>query len=80
MLFLTFFYLIFFGFFALGIALTAFWIWMIVDCVKNEPSTGNDKIAWLLLLLFTHGLGALIYFFVRRSPRQRLQLPPVPPG
>jgi len=72
----------FFCIFAVGIALTVFWICMIVDCVKNEPSTGNDKIVWLLLLIFTHWVGALIYYYVRRVPRQRLltQLPQVPRG
>ncbi len=74
--------LLFLGFFALILAGTAFWIWMIVDCAQNEPSTGNDKIVWLLILIFTHWLGALIYFFVRRPERQKLaaQLPPLPPG
>ena len=67
--------------FAFSIALTAFWIWMIVDCVQNEPSTGNDKIVWLLILIFTHGIGALIYLFARKLPRGRMiaQQPP-PPG
>jgi hypothetical protein len=57
---------------------TGFWIWMIVDCVQNEASVGNDKVVWLLLLIFTHWIGALIYFFARRAPRRRLTatLPP----
>lgn len=67
------FLMIFLLIFALAIAGTAFWIWMIIDCVQNEPSPGNDRIAWLLLLIFTHLLGAVIYFFVRRRPRRRLR-------
>lgn len=59
-----------FLFIGLAIAFTIFWIMMIIDCVQNEPSTGNDKIVWLLLLIFTHGLGAMIYYFVRVRPRQ----------
>lgn len=76
----TLFSLIFMSFMALGVFLTVFWIWMIFDCVKNEPSTGNDKVVWLLLLIFTHWIGALIYFFVRKAPRQRLmgELPQIP--
>jgi len=49
----------------------AFCIWMLVDCVQNEPSEGNDKIVWLLVILLLQGLGALIYFFVRRPARMR---------
>ena len=55
----------------LGLAATAFWIWMLIDCVTNEPSEGNNKIIWILIIIFTHGLGALIYFFVRRPERIR---------
>ncbi|HTI98328.1 MAG TPA: PLD nuclease N-terminal domain-containing protein [Dongiaceae bacterium] len=49
-----------------------FWIWMLVDCVTKEPSQGNDKIVWLLVILLTNWLGALIYFFVRRPERRKL--------
>jgi len=49
----------------------AFCIWMLVDCIQNESSEGNDKIVWLLVILLLQGLGALIYFFVRRPARIR---------
>ena len=29
-----------------GLAATGFWIWMLIDCVTNEPSEGNNKIIW----------------------------------
>jgi hypothetical protein len=59
---------IFLMFLILGIAATIFWIWMIIDCLQNEPS-GSEKIVWLLVIIFLHLLGALIYFFVRRQAR-----------
>jgi nitrate reductase gamma subunit len=49
---------------------TAFWIWMIVDCVTQEPPERSDKLAWLLIILLTHVVGALIYYFVRRPQRK----------
>jgi Phospholipase_D-nuclease N-terminal len=55
-----------------GIGGTVFWIWMLIDCVTKEPSTGNDKIIWLLVIVLTHLIGALIYFFVRRPQRMQL--------
>ncbi|MGH2479425.1 MAG: PLDc N-terminal domain-containing protein [Ktedonobacteraceae bacterium] len=55
----------------LALAVIAFWIWMLVDCLQNEPSEGNDKIAWLLVIILTSGLGALIYFILRRPERIR---------
>ena len=53
----------------IALAATAFWIWMLVDCLMNEPSEGNDKLIWALVILFTHGLGAIIYFLARRPDR-----------
>lgn len=56
-------------FFLIGLLGTVFWIWMLVDAAVNEPSTGTDKVVWVLIILFTHFIGALIYFFVRRMNR-----------
>lgn len=56
---------------------SAFWIWMIIDCATNDELKGNDKIVWILIVIFAHLLGALIYCFVAR-PRKTRQ-PPTPP-
>lgn len=50
----------------------AFWIWMLVDCVSNEPSQGNDKVVWVLIIALTGAVGAAIYYFVRRPERKRM--------
>ena len=54
---------------AIGLAGTIFWIWMIVDCASNEPSEGNEKLIWILIIVLTHLVGALIYLLVRRPQR-----------
>ena len=53
----------------LGVLTTIFWIWMLVDCVTNKTLRDNQKIGWIIVILFTHLLGAIIYYFVVRSPR-----------
>ncbi len=53
----------------LPIALFAFWIWMLVECLTKEPSEGNDRIIWVLVLVFLNYFGAALYFFVRRTER-----------
>lgn len=53
----------------LGLAATAFWIWMIVDCVSKEPSEGNDKIIWLLVIILLGWIGGLVYLIARRPKR-----------
>jgi hypothetical protein len=42
---------------------------MLIDCLKHEKSEGNDKLIWVLVIIFGHWLGALVYFFVRRAER-----------
>jgi hypothetical protein len=59
-------------FVALAILSTIFWIVTLIDCAVNEPSEGNDKVIWILILIFTHALGALIYRLARRPERIRL--------
>ncbi len=60
----------FLGFMLFGVLGFAFWVWMLVDCLKYESSEGNDKLVWALVIVLTNWIGALIYFFVRRSSRR----------
>ena len=53
----------------LGLLGTLFWVWMLVDCAVNEPNTGNNKLVWVLIVLFAHVLGAALYLLVRRPRR-----------
>ena len=59
-------------FFVIGIGGTGLWVWMIVDCAVNEPSEGNGKVVWILVIVFTHWVGALVYLLARRPKRIRL--------
>jgi len=61
--------LMFLVFAAIGIGGTILWIWMIVDCATKESSEGNDKLIWILIIVLTHLIGALIYLLVRRPKR-----------
>ena len=61
------------GFFLIGglfsLLYFAFSIFTLVDCDQNEPSEGNTKIVWILIIIFGLGVGPLIYFLVRRPVR-----------
>jgi len=49
-----------------------FWIWMLVDCINNEPSEGNDRLVWVIVIALVGAIGALIYFIARRPTRKKL--------
>jgi hypothetical protein len=52
---------------AIGIAIFVFWIWMLIDCIKNNALGSTEKIVWVLVIIFLHALGALIYLLVGRK-------------
>lgn len=56
-------------FIGLAVATTVLWVWALVDCVKYEPSEGNDKLVWVLVIALAGWIGALIYLLVRRPQR-----------
>lgn len=53
---------------ALAIASLVFWVLMIVDCATRKLPDG-ERIAWILVLIFTGILGATIYYFVVKRRR-----------
>jgi hypothetical protein len=44
-----------------------FWIWMLVDCIKNDRLSDTEKVVWVLVIVFLHFLGGLIYFVFGRG-------------
>ncbi len=49
-----------------GLAAFVFWIWMLIHAITNNGLSGAEKILWVLLLIFLHFLGAILYFFIGR--------------
>ncbi len=46
---------------------TIFWIMQLVDVLRRHFPEPNNKIIWALVVIFTHFIGALIYYFVGRK-------------
>lgn len=46
-----------------GIGVIVLWFGMIWDCAFNSKLRVSYKLLWLLLLIPTSGIGALIYYF-----------------
>ena len=47
-----------------GIFLFVFWLLMLIDCLKRDFRKDIEKVVWVLVLVFLHLLGALVYYFV----------------
>ena len=46
----------------LVLGLTIFWILMIVDCATRKKLSDGERVAWILVLVFLHFIGASIYY------------------
>lgn len=51
-------------FIPIGLAMLAFWIWMLVHAIQNKGLSDGEKIGWVLAIALLHFLGALLYFFI----------------
>jgi len=51
------------------LAVLVFWVFMLVDCIKRNFETENEKILWILILVLTHWIGAIIYYFMVKRKR-----------
>ncbi|MCD4822338.1 MAG: PLDc N-terminal domain-containing protein [Methanococcoides sp.] len=60
-------FLLFLLFAGIAIGSTIFWIWMLIDRVMNEPSHGNDKLIWVIIIVFAQLLGALIFHIQKKK-------------
>jgi hypothetical protein len=51
-------------FLAAGLLGTILWIWMLVHAILNKGLTDHERLIWVLVIVFTHLIGALIYLFL----------------
>jgi hypothetical protein len=57
------------SFYLLVILVCVFWIWMLIDAIKNHGLTEGEKIGWVLAIVFLHIIGSVLYFFIGRPKR-----------
>jgi hypothetical protein len=58
--------------FAVVLVLTAFWLWMLVDCAKRIGAGDDKQVIWLIVIALTQVLGAVAYFCFGRSSRAKI--------
>ncbi len=64
-----------FGFMFAGLFMLAYfgcWLWALIDCL-NGNFAGNDKVVWLVVIIFVPFFGSMLYLAMGRSRK-------VPPG
>ena len=51
----------------IGLLYFVFWLWMLIDCLKNPRIQGTEKLIWVLVIIFLHVIGPLLYFFLAKE-------------
>ena len=51
----------------IGLIASIFWLWMLIDAILNPRLRGATKLVWVLVVLFLHVLGAILYFVIGRG-------------
>lgn len=50
----------------LAVAYAVFWIAMFIHALTNKGLSDVEKVMWVVVLLFLHVIGPLLYFFIAR--------------
>jgi hypothetical protein len=50
-----------------GLLTLIFWVWMLIDAIKNPRLDGTQRVIWVLVIFFLPCLGSIIYYVAGRS-------------
>jgi Phospholipase_D-nuclease N-terminal len=48
----------------LGTLCFIFWLWMLIECLRNKHLQGTEKLIWVLVIIFLPVLGSLLYLII----------------
>lgn len=57
--------------FVIGIGSFVFWVMMLVDVIQRKFKDPNEKLIWILVIIFAHIVGALIYYFLVKRTHKK---------
>jgi O-antigen/teichoic acid export membrane protein len=53
----------------LSVIAFVFWLLMLIDSIKHSHK--DMKLIWVLVIIFTNLIGAIVYYFMERRPRMK---------
>jgi len=55
----------------LSVLAFVFWLMMLIDAIKHSHK--DMKLIWVLVIILTNIIGAIIYYFMERRPRMKVK-------
>lgn len=49
---------------------TIFWVLMLIDAAQRRFKNENDRVLWIVIIVFGHFIGALVYYFAVKKPEE----------
>ena len=46
-------------------------VWVIIDCIKHDACSPNEKIFWIFMIIFLSWIGAILYILIPLWGRKR---------
>lgn len=59
-----------------GLFYLGFWVYALFDCVRNEFRGPNQKLIWIILLLFAPVIGTFLYLSMSSSSKEKRRFYP----
>ena len=59
-----------------GLLYLGFWAFALVDCLRNEFRGPNQKLIWLMLILFAPVIGIILYFSMSSATKEKRKFQP----
>ena len=53
--------------FLVGIGSFILWLYALIDAIRNPRLSDQQRLIWVLVIVFTHFIGALIYLVVGKN-------------
>ncbi|WP_100628511.1 PLD nuclease N-terminal domain-containing protein [Algoriphagus formosus] len=54
----------------------AFWLYAMIDLIKSDFRAHNEKLMWLLILLFTTPFGVFLYLALSKNHKEKRKFKP----
>ena len=51
---------------------SVFWIAMLVDCLKKSFKESNEKLIWVIIIVFLNIIGAILYWSVIKKKSDKI--------
>ena len=51
----------------LSLVAVVFWVWALIDAIKNPRLNDNERLIWIIVIVLTNWIGALIYLIVGKK-------------